>query len=164
MAKPNRNSSPSDAIAGARTFFVTSKACGAGLLQSRRMAMLFIDVLRSYSAAGKFMVHDFVVMPDHFHVLLTVDQSSSIEKAVMLIKGGFSYRVKKELGYLGEVWQRGFSEVRVMDRESFLKHRVYINENPVKARLVDVPEKFPFGSAHFKKRKEQGLKPNPPPR
>jgi putative transposase len=63
--------------------------------------------------------------------------------------------VKKELGYLGEVWQRGFSEVRVMDRESFLKHRAYIDENPVKARLVDAPERFLYGSAYFKKQKER---------
>jgi REP-associated tyrosine transposase len=153
MAKPNRNSGASDVIAGARTFFVTSKTCGAGLLQSERMAELLIDVLRSYAAAGKFKVHDFVVMPDHLHVLLTVGESSTIEKAVQFIKGGFSFRVKKELGYLGEVWQRGFSEVRVMDRESFLRHRIYIDENPVKARLVDTPEKFPFGSAYFKKQK-----------
>src|SRR5579863_1867913 len=154
MAIPNRNSSASHVIAGTRTFFVTSKTCGTGLLQSERMAALLIDVLRSYSAAGKFNVHDFVVMPDHFHVLLTVDESSTIEKAVQFIKGGFSFRVKKELGYLGEVWQRGFSEVRVMDRESFLRHRAYIDENPVKARLVDAPEAFPFGSAFLKKQKE----------
>lgn len=155
MAKPSRNSSASDVIAGARTFFVTSKACGAGLLQSERMAALLIDVLRSYAAAGKFKVHDFVVMPDHLHVLLTVGESSTIEKAMQFIKGGFSFRVKKELGYLGEVWQRGFSEVRVMDRESFLNHRNYIDENPVKARLVDAAEIFPFGSAYFKKQRER---------
>ena len=98
-------------------------------------------------------------MPDHLHLLVTVDEASTIEKAVQFIKGGFSYRVKKELGYLGEVWQRGFSEVRVMDRESFLKHRAYIYENPVTARLADEADKFPFGSAYFKRLKAQGLKP-----
>jgi putative transposase len=159
MSKPNRNSSVSDIQASERTFFVTSKTSGGALLQSERMADLLIDVLRSYSSAGKFRVHDFVVMPDHVHVLLTVNEASSVEKAVQYIKGGFSYRVKKELGYLGEVWQRGFSEVRVMDRESFLKHRAYIYENPVKAHLVEEADKFPFGSAYFKKQKAQGLKP-----
>jgi hypothetical protein len=38
-----------------------------------------------------------------------------IEKAMQLIKGGFSYRLRKDFGYLGEVWQRGFSETRVED-------------------------------------------------
>jgi putative transposase len=32
---------------------------------------------------------------------------------MQFIKGGFSYRLKKEYGYQGDVWQRGFSETRV---------------------------------------------------
>ncbi|HEV7550877.1 MAG TPA: transposase, partial [Candidatus Angelobacter sp.] len=105
MARPARNSED-DAIRGiSRTFFVTSKtASGRALLQSERMALLTIDVLRSYVADGKFVLHDFVVMPDHIHLLLALDQMVSVEKAVQLVKGGFSYRAKKELGYQGEIW------------------------------------------------------------
>ena len=75
------------------------------------MANLFIDVLRSYMRARKFKVHEFVVMPNHVHVLLSVLQEMSIEKAVQMMKGNFSYRAKKELGYPWEVWQKGFSGV-----------------------------------------------------
>ncbi|HUI83390.1 MAG TPA: transposase [Candidatus Binatia bacterium] len=52
--------------------------------------MLFVDVLRWYVAAGKFRVHDFVVMPGHVHLLLTVRADMSIGKALQFIKGGFS--------------------------------------------------------------------------
>jgi hypothetical protein len=52
----------------------------------------------------------------------------TIEKAMQLIKGGFSYRLKKEFGYAGEVWQRGFSELRVNDRQSFFQHREYLTK------------------------------------
>jgi putative transposase len=48
-------------------------------------AELFIDVLRTNTLAGKFKLHDFVVMPDHFHVLLTVDGNTSIERAVQIL-------------------------------------------------------------------------------
>ena len=113
------------------------------MLQSERNAALMIDVLRGYVAAGKFQLHDFVLMPDHLHLLITVGAEMTIEKAMQLIKGGFSYRLQKEHGYVGEVWQRGFSEERVENRESFVQHRKYIAENPVKARLADSPEKFP---------------------
>ena len=82
-------------------------------------------------------------MPDHVHVLLTVHDGMTIEKAMQLIKGRFSFRIKKEFGMLGEVWQRGFSEVQVMNQESMEKHRAYIAENPVKAGLVDSPEEYP---------------------
>ena len=85
--------------------------------------MLLVDVLRSYMTAGKFRIHDFVVMPNHLHLLLTVGWDMTIEKAMQLIKGGFSHRLKKESGYLGEVWQRGFSEVRIMDQEGFSRCR-----------------------------------------
>jgi putative transposase len=85
MSKPDRNSSAAE-ILRSRTFFVTTKtSMGRALLQSERNAILFIDVLRSYVAAGRFRVHDFVVMPDHVHLLITVDQEMAIEKDVQLI-------------------------------------------------------------------------------
>ena len=98
-------------------------------------------------------------MPNHLHLLLTVTGDTTIERAMQLIKGGFSYRLKKELGYLGEVWQRGFSELRVDDPESDMRHREYIAQNPVKAGLVDSPEKFPYCFTYLAKQKQQGLKP-----
>ena len=82
------------------------------------MANLLIDVLRQYNSAGKFTVHEFVVMRNHFHALLKVPAGETIERAVQLIKGGFSYRAKKELGFNGEIWQKGFSDVRITDAET----------------------------------------------
>ncbi len=138
------------------------------LLQSERSANLLIEVLRSLVAERKFKLHDFVIMPDHVHLLLTVDAETTIEKAMQLIKGRFSFRLKKELGMLGEVWQRGFSEVQVMNGESFDQHRAYIAGNPVKAGLVDTPEDYPYCFDYLARKKAavrkeletaQGLKP-----
>jgi len=120
--------------------------------------MLFIDVLRSYVTARKFQLHDFVVMPDHVHLLLTVGSGMTIERAMQFIKGGFSYRMKKEAGYLGEVWQEGFSEVRVEDERGFLQHREYIADNPVKAGLINLPEQFPYCFTYLAKQKAAGAK------
>ena len=85
--------------------------------QAQNEAELFIDVLRTNTLARKFKVHEFVVMPDHFHVLLTVDGNTSIERALQLIKGGYSFRRGKELGLEGEIWPPGFFEVRVLRPE-----------------------------------------------
>ena len=154
MAKPARNSSPTDILSTSRTFFVTSKTMsGACLLQTERNAGLLIDVMRCYVAEGRFKIHDFVVMPDHLHLLMTVSGEMSIEKAVGMIKGKFSYRLQKEAGYLGGIWQRGFSEVRVDNRKSFLAHRDYIAQNPVKAGLADAAEDFRFCFSYLAKRK-----------
>jgi len=122
------------------------------------MAQLFIDVLRSYTLAGKFKVHDFVVMRNHVHLLLTIDGAMSIEKAMQLVKGNFSYRAKKELGFMGEVWQRGFSDVRITDEKSFAAHQQYIYNNPVRAGLASTPEEYRYSSAYLKKLKRAGAK------
>ena len=154
MAIPARNSHSEEVLSPERTFFVTTKtSVGRRLLQSERNATLFIDVLRSYVCAGKFQVRDFVVMPDHVHLLLTLDSEISIEKAMQLIKGGFSFRLKKELGYQGEVWQRGFSEVRADDKETFEAYREYIAQNPAKAGLVESPGLYPYCFAHLASKK-----------
>ena len=131
---------------------------GRALLQSERNATLFIDVVRSYGATRKFKVHDFVAMPDHVHLLFAVHEDMAIERAVQFVKGGFSYRLKKEVGYAGEVWQRGFSDVRIEDRESFLRHRDYIAQNPVKRGLVDTPAEFPYFFTYLAKQKAAGAK------
>ncbi len=126
---------------------------GQRLLQSERNAMLLVDVLRSYVAARKFLLHDFVIMPDHVHLLMTVHEDMTIEKAMQLIKGRFSYRLKHEFQYLGEVWQRGFSEARADDQESFLRYREYIAQNPVKAGLADSPGQYPYCYGFLAKKK-----------
>jgi len=69
MSKPARNSAASIIQDGERTFFVTSRTVeGKALLQSDRMATLFIDVLRSYVEQRRFAVNEFVVMRDHVHL------------------------------------------------------------------------------------------------
>src|SRR5580704_3664569 len=161
MAHPARNASPMAILSSTRVFFVTTKTSMARrLLQSERNAMLLIDVLRSNVATGRFQLHDFVIMPDHLHLLMTLSDDVPIEKAMQLIKGGFSYRLKKDFGYQGEVWQRGFSEVRIVDGQSFSQHRAYIVQNPVKAGLVDSAEHWPYCYSYLAKKKAQGLKPS----
>jgi putative transposase len=155
MAIPARNSSSENILNPARTFFTTTKtSLGRRLLQSERNAGLLIDVLRSLARERVFKLHDFVIMPDHVHLLFTVDEGMTVEKAMQLVKGRFSHRLGKELGYKGEVWQRGFSEVQVLGEGSLAQHRAYIANNPVKAGLVDSPEKYPFCFESLARKKE----------
>jgi len=149
MSTPVRHASPSKIVAEHRTFFVSSSiAEKRNLLQSDRSAKLFIDVLYQYRSLKRFLLHGFVIMPDHFHVLITIGPEISIERAVQFIKGGFAFRAGRELTFRSPVWQRGFSEVRIYDREAFEQVQSYITKNPVKRRLVQKAEDFPYSSAY----------------
>jgi putative transposase len=159
MAKPSRPSDPNSATGQPRTFFVTTRTAGGrSLFQTERMAELLIDVLRSQVRNGKLEIHDFVIMPNHVHMLMTIPGALSLERGMQLIKGGFSFRAKKELGFQGEIWQRGFSDVRIVDESSFREHRAYIDNNPVKSGLVNAPEEYPYGTAFLKQLKRSGAK------
>jgi len=128
-------------------YFITASAFQKQkLLQSDRMARLFLEVLRHYRLQKKYLLHEFVVMPDHFHLLIT--PTETLERALQLIKGGFSFRARKELGFVREIWQMSFYDRRVRDLEEYRAFREYIHMNPVKRRLVSVAAEYPYSSAH----------------
>ncbi len=157
MSKPSRHANPKNIARTTRTFFVTTKtAMGKRLFQSDRNALLFVDVLRAI--ARKLQIHDFVIMPDHIHILLSVDNALTIEQAMQLIKGGYSYRLRKEHGYTHDVWQRGFADDRVHDFETFRHYREYIAQNPVRAGLVRSSEEYPFSFNFLARKKAAGAK------
>lgn len=87
-------------------------------------------------------------MPDHFHGILTPNALISLEKAVQFIKGGYSYRAKKEAKYAFEIWQRSFTEHRIHDSEDYTQHVQYIHQNPVRRHLCSKAEEYAYSSAN----------------
>ena len=133
----------------ARTFFVTSVTWQRlPIFRVESRARLLIEVLLGYRDQGKYLLHEFVVMPDHIHLLITPSVEISLERAVQFIKGGFSFRAGKELGMRSSIWQKGFSDVRITEPEEFLQVRAYIRNNPVARNLVADPQNYPYSSAH----------------
>lgn len=131
---------------GRGTYFITSSTYQKkSILQSDLLADLFVNVLRHYRSLERYFIHEFVVMPDHFHLLIT--PSETLERSMQLIKGGFSFRAKKDLNLQGEVWQNSFYDRRVRDNSEYCRFREYIHQNPVSRRLVTLPEDFRYSSA-----------------
>jgi len=154
--KPQRE----HATNNAQTYMVTSSTWERrSLFQVEPWAKLLIDTLYHYRASA-YLLHEFVIMPDHFHALIT--PQTSLEKAVQFIKGGFSYRARKELGSNMEVWQKGFQDHRIRDASDWALHVSYIHNNPVKEHFCERSVEFPYSSAHAGFELDavpQGLKP-----
>jgi len=110
------------------------------------MAWLFVEVLLHYRDKKNYLLHEFVLMPDHFHPLLS--PTISLERSLQLIKGGFSFRAKRELGHTGEIWQPSYYDRRVRSVEDYCNFKYYIRRNPVERGLAETPERFPCSSAH----------------
>jgi len=142
-----------------RVFFITTiTAHRQPIFRRDAAANLLVNTLAHYRDERKYLLHEFVIMPDHLHALLTPAEEISLEQAMQFIKGGFSFRLK----WRGPVWQAGFSKHRVRDLEDYESHRGYIQMNPVRARIVERPEDYRYSSAAGVIRLDpvpQGLKP-----
>jgi putative transposase len=129
-----------------RTFFVTTVTWQRlPIFRVEFRAQLLIEVLLGYRDQGKYLLHEFVVMPDHLHVLLTPAVEVSLERAVQFLKGGYSYRLRKVERI--QVWQESFTNHRIRDTEDYERHCEYVRMNPVRAGLVREAAAYPFSSA-----------------
>src|SRR2546427_13186152 len=122
-----------------RTFFITTVTWKrTPLFRSQPEAELMMDVLVHYREQMRYVLHEFVIMPDHLHLLLTPEADISIERALQLIKGGFSYRLGK--AKRGPVWQERLTKHSVRDPHGYERHAWDIFMKPVPARLWERPE------------------------
>jgi putative transposase len=99
---------------------------------------------------GAYQLHEFVIMPNHFHLLLTPGATTTLEKSAQLIKGGSSHEIHTQRGHRMEIWQVGFHDWTIRDDEDYRAKVRYIHMNPVQVRLVEKPEDWLFGSASGK--------------
>ena len=78
-----------------------------------------------------------VLMPDHLHGILSVPDASDLTKAVASWKRRICLMTKIR-------FQEGFFDHRLRGIASAVEKWNYVNENPVRARLVHNPEQWPF--------------------
>ena len=130
------------------TYFVTTKTWqNRSVFQVKENAEILVQCLLHYRDQGFYLLHEFVVMPNHLHVLLTPSIQTSLEKAMQLIKGGSSHRIHRQRENNALIWNSGFHEVTVRDGEDLEARRRYIHMNPVGGRLVERAADWPWSSA-----------------
>ena len=82
--------------------------------------------------------HLFLLMPDHLHALLSFPPS---DKPIRLVISKWKEWTVKTIGIR---WQDDFFEHRLRHDESRRQKADYILENPVRKKLADRPEDWPF--------------------
>jgi putative transposase len=130
-----------------RTYFISSATWERReLFRVPDVAQILVQRILACRDKHAYQLHEFVVMPNHFHLLLTPGETTSLEKVVQLIKGGSSHEIHQKTGNKMEIWQVGFHDWTIRDGEDYRTKVRYIQMNPVQARLVEPPEDWPFGS------------------
>jgi putative transposase len=142
MSTPEHRTTP-----GSSYFVTTRCAQGRNVFQIPEVAQIVIAAMLHYRDTTAYLLHEFVVMPNHLDVLLTPGPTTSLEKAVQLIKGGSSYKIRKQRGHKMEIWQQGFHDWTIRDIDDWQIKAEYIRTNPVRAQLVEKPEDWLYSSA-----------------
>jgi len=130
-------------------YFVTAKTWERRPLFAKPgPAKIVLEQLLACRERGYYKLHAFVVMPEHFHALLTPGGETTLEKAMQMIKGGSAFRIRKELNYKLPVWQAGYHDRWIRDADEYETRRRYIALNPVTAKLIDRAEAYLLSSAN----------------
>jgi len=141
------------------TYFITACAhMQLSLFQRAEVADLMVTTFLKYCDAGEFELHEFVVMPNHIHLLLSLNDQQPLSRVIQLIKGGFSHSLREHGIVFRAVWEQRYYDRRLRDANEFAAFSEYIRQNPVRKHLVANAEDYPYSSAG-KRIEVPGLKP-----
>ncbi len=123
-------------------------ATGPLYLKRPELAEVVVAALRDgENQFHRYMLHAYAVMANHVHVLVTPNVPST--KWLGPLKGFTSHRANELMRAHGNAfWQDESYDHRVRSGEEFERIHAYIENNPVKAGLVEQASDFPWSSAH----------------
>jgi len=99
----------------------------------------------------KYELYAWVVMPNHGHVLYKPMTGHSLSEIQHSIKSYTASAINKLLERKGKFWQAEAFDRFIRDSRHFANTVAYIENNPVKARLCERPEDWPFSSAFYRR-------------
>jgi putative transposase len=120
-----------------RLYFITA-------VTYRREPLLLLDPHLFMRSLGRIEPVAWVLLPDHFHAILDVDQLS-ISQMVHAFKIRYSRSFRDQFRP-GRVWHNRFWDHVIRDQDDLSRHLDYIHYNPVKHGLALDPSSYTHSS------------------
>src|ERR1019366_4021148 len=130
---------------------------------SQRLLTILEEARQKY----RFVVHGYVIMPEHFHLLMTEPEVGDPSAVMKVLKERFTRKLRTEGAPLiaegapliasfamsglsrpepAPVWQKRFYDFNVWTENKHVEKLRYMHRNPVKRGLVDRPEHWEWSS------------------
>ncbi len=109
----------------------------------------YLDILKRYKEKFNFKLFAYCLMANHIHLLIRTSNQgtiSDIMKAITIAHTRHYHFIYKTSGH---VWQGRFKSPIVSDDEYLLTLMRYIEQNPVRAGIVDHPGRYSYSSFHY---------------
>jgi putative DNA methylase len=120
---------------------------GSCVLQRPEAAKVVLDAWRHFHGK-RYVLHAFVVMPNHVHVMAHFVSSHTMGKTVETWKRYTATRINRFLGRNGKLWQEDYWDRFMRDEGHYRAAVEYIHNNPVKAGLVKQARDWQWSSAN----------------
>ncbi|MDR3302101.1 MAG: transposase [Spirochaetaceae bacterium] len=130
---------------------------GAMALSGDEVKQMFLDFVEKAKTKFGFELWNFTVMDNHIHFLIKPDKDVSLSKIMQWIKCNFAKKWNKAHDTKGHLWGERFHSRIIKDENDFERTSKYIDENPVKAKLVKEAKDWKFGGLFHKVRGIIGL-------
>lgn len=133
-----------------RTYYLTCCLHGRRpLFRSEELAELLLKLYAARRDRGEVALHGYVIMQDHYHLLLTLREDASISGVVRAVHSLFAGTCRSLTGLRGRIWERRFYDHVIRDEEDARTKLRYLHGNPVRARLVEDPVAYRWSSCAF---------------
>ena len=119
------------------------------ILQKDKDKIAFLESLEKFRIRFGFKLYSFVIMDNHAHLVIETNSIVNISKIVQAITLSYSVKFRKKYGYTGYVWQGRFKSNVIEGDRYILECIEYIHNNPLRAKIVERLEDFPWSSYHF---------------
>ena len=117
---------------------------GPRWLEEEAVAGCVVEAIeRGEMKLRQYIVHAYVVMPNHVHLL--IEPRISLARITNGLKGVSARDANRILARTGKhFWQNESFDHWMRDTAEFQRIRDYVVQNPVRARLVSKPEEWPW--------------------
>jgi putative transposase len=131
---------------GAAVFITQNVRNRRPMLTAPQNVLIFQQTMEGVRQRHPFVMHACVLLPDHFHWIITPTGSSNFSKIMQSLKWNFTRNYKIALGTAESIsfWQRRFWDHVIRDDRDLQTHLRYIALNPVKHGLCKRPEDWPY--------------------
>jgi len=114
------------------------------LLESRKVKHLFEDVLVRAKTRFSFQLENFVIMGNHYHLILKPGKNVNLSRIMQWIMSVFAMTYNRLFNHCGHVWGSRFFS-RILDSlQEYIKVFQYIDDNPQKAGLIENWQEWEF--------------------
>lgn len=111
----------------------------------------FTELLKFYSRKFKLRIYHWVIMSNHYHLLLELDEPGLLSKIMAGLNRAYTHYHHKTYKSSGLLWQGRFKSQPVQKENYILTCGRYIERNPVAANIAGISQAsdYPYSSARF---------------